>query len=202
MNSHRGHDPGALELARLLAKSLSAPLEFETVSRLLIELNRTLGHPRIFSEFSRPLSEDVRQRLIDQIYHPYRDRVTQLISGLSGFGAVVHLSIHSFTPIMHGKTRRTDLGLLFDPARTFELEFAQKWRSRLKRQFPEWAIHFNLPYRGTSDGFTTALRQQFPNRKYAGIELEVNQKFAAMPSAGWRRIQQGIAESLSNCHEW
>jgi len=40
LDSHRGHDPGALAMARSLARSLDATLLAATVSRLLVALNR------------------------------------------------------------------------------------------------------------------------------------------------------------------
>jgi hypothetical protein len=39
-------------------------------------------------------------------------------------------------------------------------------------------VRFNYPYLGKADGFTTFMRKQFP-KNYIGIEIEVNQKFAA-----------------------
>ena len=34
----------------------------------------------------------------------------------------------------------------------------------------------NYPDQGTSDGFTTALREQFSTEQYSGIEVETNQR--------------------------
>ncbi|WP_437185104.1 N-formylglutamate amidohydrolase [Planctomicrobium sp. SH668] len=197
LQSHRGYDPGALELARRFAKQFQAPLEFETRSRLLIELNRTLGHPCIFSEFSRTLPANVQTTLIDEIYLPYRQRVMDHFSVLTQTGPTLHLSVHSFTPVMNGKTRRTEIGLLFDPARTLESTISARWKKLLKKALPNRAIHFNLPYRGTSDGLTTALRKQFPEGKYAGIELEINQKFPLTDSVAWREIQTALLQTLA-----
>jgi predicted N-formylglutamate amidohydrolase len=196
LRTHRGYDPGALQLARRLSHALSAPLIFSTTSRLLVELNRTLGHPRLFSEFSRHLPETTRKKLVDAHYTPYRKAVTDEISRLARRSPVVHLSIHTFTPVMKERVRRTEIGLLFDPARRFETQLCQAWRRELRTELPLHTIHFNLPYRGTSDGFTVALRKQFPDACYAGIELEVNQKFPLGPSSAWRRLQQGIINSL------
>jgi hypothetical protein len=33
----------------------------------------------------------------------------------------------------------------------------------------------NYPYRGTSDGFTAALRKRYAEDSYLGLEIEVNQ---------------------------
>ena len=47
LDSHRGYDPGALIMARALATAFAAPLVTSTVSRLLVDLNRSVGHPRL-----------------------------------------------------------------------------------------------------------------------------------------------------------
>src|SRR3954454_24119921 len=46
LESHRGYDPGALQLGREIAAALDAPLVSANVSRLLVDLNRSIGHPR------------------------------------------------------------------------------------------------------------------------------------------------------------
>jgi predicted N-formylglutamate amidohydrolase len=46
LDSHRGWDPGALQMARALSTALRAPLVASTTSRLLVDLNRSAGHPR------------------------------------------------------------------------------------------------------------------------------------------------------------
>lgn len=196
LQSHRGHDPGALELARKLSRELKAPLHFSQTSRLLVELNRTLGHPRVFSEFTRDLPDEDRAALLREFYEPYRRAVEAEITHQLQRGPVVHVSVHSFTPVMNGKTRRTEIGLLFDPSRSAELEFCTRWKRSLKNHSPELAVHFNLPYRGTSDGFTTALRKLHPDPSYAGIEIEVNQKFPLSDAKTWRELQAVLSRTL------
>ena len=59
--THRGYDPGAQQMARALAVALHAPLVTATVSRLLIDLNRSLGHPRLHFEATRDLPAQALQ---------------------------------------------------------------------------------------------------------------------------------------------
>ncbi|HSO07438.1 MAG TPA: N-formylglutamate amidohydrolase, partial [Pelomicrobium sp.] len=75
LTSHRGYDPGALTLARELSAALDAPLVVSTVSRLLVDLNRSLHHPRLFSAATRDAPADVRAEIVDRHYLPYRDEV-------------------------------------------------------------------------------------------------------------------------------
>jgi predicted N-formylglutamate amidohydrolase len=46
--SHRGFDPGALVMATTLANACHAPFVASTTSRLLVDLNRSIGHPQSF----------------------------------------------------------------------------------------------------------------------------------------------------------
>src|SRR5205085_5679739 len=63
--SHRGFDPGALAMARMLAKCLDAELIFATVSRLVVELNRSSHNPRVFSAFMRKAPRSIRQQAFE-----------------------------------------------------------------------------------------------------------------------------------------
>jgi predicted N-formylglutamate amidohydrolase len=195
LESHRGYDPGTLELARAFAESLNAPLFFSTVSRLLIELNRTLGHRQLFSEWSRQLSGPEREQLIDEYYLPYRRRIESHVRGQAALLPVLHLSVHSFTSVWKGTVRQTEIGLLFDPSRIREREFCREWRDSIGIQLPGRVVHFNRPYRGTSDGLTVALRRAFRDDQYAGMELEVNQKLVADPVA-WDELKNKLTAAL------
>ena len=175
LHSHRGWDPGALDISQYLAKHLGAPLYYQPVTRLLIEMNRSLDSPELFSEFTRNLPSLQQQKIIQDYYHPYRDRLLTNISTLPK--PVVHLSIHSFTPVWKGEVRATDIGLLFDPDRKHEAMFCSTMQQSLNR-LGSFQIDFNKPYLGTDDGFTTSLRTLFDDESYIGIEVEVNQKYA------------------------
>jgi predicted N-formylglutamate amidohydrolase len=50
LDSHRGWDPGALPLGRQMASAFGAPLFASTTTRLLIDLNRSIGHRHLHSE--------------------------------------------------------------------------------------------------------------------------------------------------------
>ena len=176
LETHRGYDPGALDLFKEL-KKLSDFCHFQMVSRLLIESNRSLHHKQLFSEYSRELPSETKTELVETIYLPYRNEVEEFIFAAIKQGEeVLHLSIHSFTPVMDGQERNADIGLLYDPSRKEEKLICAALRRELLRIKPELKIRFNYPYMGKADGFTTWLRKKFP-KHYLGIELEVNQKF-------------------------
>jgi len=176
INSHRGWDPGALELAKHISAALGVTFFAFPYTRLLIEPNRSIGHPKLFSEFSRKLPGDEKDELIRSFYLPYRNKVqTEISTLIKKNGPVLHLSIHSFTPVLSGVTRDVDIGILYDPGRKTEKFVAGELKRSLKRKSDGFKIRMNQPYKGASDGFTTVLRKQFSEENYLGIELEVNQ---------------------------
>ena len=72
LETHRGWDPGALNLARRLAKTLDAPLIVSQTSRLLVDLNRSEHHRAVFSSISGALPKDEKKQILDAHYRPYR----------------------------------------------------------------------------------------------------------------------------------
>lgn len=192
LDSHRGWDPGALEIATFLSEKLHAPFYKCEETRLLVEANRSLTSSSLFSEYSNSLSQEEREEVLRQFYYPHRSGVEKWITEMNQ--NVLHLSIHTFTPVFNGAVRNVDIGLLFDPARLRELEFCSKYQRALSEILPTCNILFNEPYLGTDDGFTTHLRTLFNDGRYLGIEIEVNQKFNGTP--GKVLICQGLLEGL------
>ncbi|WKN30792.1 N-formylglutamate amidohydrolase [Porifericola rhodea] len=178
LQTHRGWDPGALLSAQLLSTKLDVPLVYSRISRLLIEMNRSLDTKDIFSSFSLPLEDGEKIKLIDQYYTPYRQKIKATIdSTLSSEDKCIHYSIHTFTPDWQGQSRPTDIGILFDPTRSFETEISLELKSKLAILLPGMQIDLNEPYKGTDDGLTTSLRNIYDDQLYAGIEIEINQKW-------------------------
>ena len=69
---HTGHDLGAAIYARQLARALHAPLFAAPVSRLLVDANRSLHHPRLHSVGLRHAPAKLRQEIVETYYLPYR----------------------------------------------------------------------------------------------------------------------------------
>jgi predicted N-formylglutamate amidohydrolase len=192
--SHRGWDPGTLELARLLARELRSTLLTTTWSRLLVEANRSPTNPRIWSEFTRGLPAEERERILGRYWSPHRQAVEAAVAGAARTGRVVHVSVHSFTPELDGVRRNADIGFLYDSRRRQEAGFCRRWAAAVHRLAPELRLRYNYPYRGTADGLTTWLRKRHPQTRYLGIELEINQALVA--GRGWRGLKQTVVGSL------
>ncbi|MCA9598534.1 MAG: N-formylglutamate amidohydrolase [Myxococcales bacterium] len=183
LDSHRGWDPGALQLARALRRRLDAPLFAGTVSRLVIDLNRSLHHPALVSRWTRDVP---RADLVAHYWQPFRSATREAIDAA---GSVVHLSCHSFTPRLGSEVRNADIGLLYDPARPREVALVRRIHALLG---DELRVRRNYPYRGTADGHTQSLRRSLPKSRYIGIEVELSQaRLDAIP-----RVARAIARAV------
>lgn len=180
--SHRGWDIGALGVANRLAARLAAPLVCSTVTRLLVDLNRSADRPDTLSEYTRGLSDLARAEVLARHYHPHRQTVLRIVEAATSAGhTVVHLGIHSCTDELHGQTRELEVSLLFDEARSREAAFCRDVQIELRRLDDRIRCPFNVPYRGSDDGLTTTLRGLHDPSVYLGIEIEVRQSLITQP---------------------
>jgi len=195
--SHRGWDPGALTLAKALARTFDAPLHASTTTRLLVDLNRSPGHAQQFSEITRDLPPAERHAIASRYYEPHRQRLEAAIAAHVAAGEqVIHIASHSFTPVLDGAVRRADVAWLYDPRRRSEFRVSRHWRRSLQMRRHDLQLRLNYPYRGRSDGLTMRFRRRFSDDSYVGIELEVNQRFAAAGGRQWQRLRGDIIAAL------
>lgn len=187
LSSHEGWDPGAFLIAKQISKNLNCLLFSCQITRLLIEANRSEDSPQLFSRFSSDLPKSEKEALLEKIYRPYRNTIQTAIA--SAPKPVLHFSVHTFTPVLNGEERKVDIGLLFDPDRKMESGICRHLSEYLLTRLGKMSIKFNEPYKGIDDGFTTYLRAKFSDAEYAGIELEVNQK--------WKNRQTEISTSMA-----
>lgn len=179
LNSHKGIDFGALDVFGILSGKFADFSLSSKVSRLLVEVNRSINSLSLFSAYSQQMPVKAKEKILNNYYHPYRKKITDKVKEFVYSGNnVLHISVHSFTPVLNGEIRKNDIGLLFDPDNKMEQYCCNAWKKTIEKIRPDMVVMFNYPYLGTTDGLTKTLREAFPE-KYAGIELEINQKYYA-----------------------
>ncbi|MCJ8273747.1 MAG: N-formylglutamate amidohydrolase [Psychrosphaera sp.] len=190
LTTHEGWDIGVPEVVEALGKRLDVVPHLGEYSRLLVDLNRSAHHRRLFSSYTKPLSKQQRDEIKCLYYRPYRDAVHQNVLDVSAEHRAVHLSIHSFTPEYDGVVRQCYIGLLYDPSRPLESEFALSFQEDLARLLPGIKVRRNYPYTGVQDGIIPALRNRFDGDQYFGLEIEFNQALFDRPDyqADWMTI--------------
>lgn len=199
LQAHIAWDPGTKEIARACARALGCPCHLGRYSRLLVDLNRSLHHPKLMASRSfsiaipgnQHITPEERRRRIERYHAPYRESVRgDIESILARARQCVHLSMHSFTPVVEGAVRSADIGILYDPRSPLESALARPIVARLRRQ--GFHVRRNYPYKGISDGLATHFRRSFAGSQYAGLEIEFNQALLLDP----RRVQ-GLARRFA-----
>jgi len=183
LKTHRAYDIGAVQVFRKLVKFAKPEFYCEgKFSRLFVDLNRTITNKSAFSEYLR--NNENAKAEATTYWKEYRTTIEKFVDSAlkpktraaKSEPTIIHLGIHSFTPVLNGKVRSTDIGILFDPTRPQERAYANVVKAEIKRLYPAMKVRFNYPYKGSSDGLTTTLRKKF-GPQYVGIEIEINQKF-------------------------
>lgn len=197
LQTHRGYDIGAEDVFNALSGILKPVCARKgSHSRLAIDLNRNSDLHHRYSEWTEGASDAEKARL-ENIWKEFRSSFLQdcrRILARQTSSTVLHLSIHSFTPVWNGKPRNADLGILYDPARKRERDLAAEWKRNLGKLFPSIRVRFNYPYLGKTDGHATSLRKLLPEASYLGFEVEWNQAFLGRTAP--EEVARCIAETL------
>ena len=183
--SHRGYDIGAYKIFSILVKRLKPDFHSASkFSRLVVDMNRSSTSKSFYSEYTSSLPSTVKARMLS-LWEKYREKIESFVAGKipekqrkaakEAPLKVIHLGIHSFTPVLNGVERDADVGILYDPSRPSEAKIAEILIKNILDREPSLRIRKNYPYLGKSDGLTTTLRQKF-GPSYAGLEIEINQK--------------------------
>jgi predicted N-formylglutamate amidohydrolase len=123
LDRHIAYDIGAAEVARALAAQLGAPAVLSAFSRLVIDPNRGVDDPTLVMRYSDGAivpgnayadAAEIARR-VARLWAPYRNEIAATIDVMTATGeppAVI--SIHSFTSLWRGLSRRWKIGVLWD----------------------------------------------------------------------------------------
>jgi len=146
LNSHRGWDIGAAEVARKISGQLESPLIMQCYSRLVIDCNRPP-----FTAESIPYSSDCvdipgninashseKAERVREIFDPMDRAITTLFETPRR----ATFSIHSFTPELGGKSRPWHAGFLTRES----MNTARCLIQALASRHPDLTLAINQPY--------------------------------------------------------
>jgi predicted N-formylglutamate amidohydrolase len=176
LEQHIAWDLGAAEVAGRLAGQLDARVIYSGYSRLVVDVNRNGIAGGAVSALSDGilvpgnlgLSEADRQQRMSGLFQPYHEAVANTLGGLTrGTIVPVLLSIHSFTPFLHGLFRPWDIGILWDKDPRIAVPLLARLRSHW-----DLAIGDNLPYSGMHPAdHTIDLHGEAGGLAHVGIEI-------------------------------
>jgi predicted N-formylglutamate amidohydrolase len=198
---HIAWDPGALPVARDVARRLDAPLCWPDISRLVIDCNRAPDAADLCLATSegrevpgnRSLTATERTSRLTAVHVPYHDAIGELLDRRKADGLPTALiAIHSFTPVYLGRSRPWQVGVVFGEDR----RLADPIIRRLKED-PTLSVGINEPYAPEDGVFYTLRRHAGPGRLPA-VMIEIrNDEIADVASQRrWADRLAGIFESL------
>ncbi len=123
LESHIAWDPGALAVSQFLSERLDATLFYQRFSRLIYDCNRPpeadAAMPSVSEVYEIPgnsgLTDEDRSARTQAVYYPFRDGLSNLIESRKRAGRpTILVTMHSFTPVYHGKPRSVEVGILHD----------------------------------------------------------------------------------------
>ena len=184
--AHIAWDPGALAVSRDLAQRLDAVLIHAPVSRLVYDCNRAPDMPGAMPARSEihdvpgniALSSAERLARTEAVYLPWANGLHTLIAKRIALGLrPVVVTIHSFTPIYHGKPRRVEFGVIHDadPHLAIAILNAAQKLTRLQTEL-------NAPY-SAADDVTHTLRVQATPYGLPNAMLEIRNDLIATAEA-------------------
>ncbi|RLJ58864.1 putative N-formylglutamate amidohydrolase [Litoreibacter meonggei] len=181
LDTHVAWDPGAAILARKLSDAFDAPLIEARFSRLVYDCNRPPDAPSAMPADTEvcaipgnaKITKAERQTRTREIYEPFHVAVTETLNRHRSAGRTpVLITVHSFTPVFHGKARDVEIGLLHGQD------------DRLARAMMEAIEHApydtraNEPY-GPEDGVLHSIEKHLTNDPMPYVMIEIRNDLLA-----------------------
>lgn len=198
LNRHIAWDIGAESVSRKMSELLDAPLVLQRFSRLAYDCNRppdSRDAMPVMSETTRipgneNLTPERRFERIEEIYRPFHAAVARLLDRRAAQGiASLFVTIHSFTPVYKGVSRKLDLGILHDrDARLADLMLG------LFARIKDIVVRRNEPY-GPEDGVCHTLNLHAGIRGLLNVMIEIRNDLIIHES-GQRQWAERLADML------
>ena len=154
LSTHIAYDIGAAAVTRALAKDYGTPAVLGSWSRLLIDLNRGTDDPTLVMKLSdgniipgnrNADAAEVALR-IARFHAPYHVAIDAELDRIGGDAVII--SMHSFTPSWKARSRKWEVGVLYDRDR----RLATPLMARLAEA--GFTVGDNEPYSGALEGDT------------------------------------------------
>lgn len=199
LQSHVAWDPGALALSNSLSGALDATLVAARFSRLVYDCNRppeaVSAMPSDTEACHVPGNVEIpavdRLARTIEIYFPFHAELSRVIAAKRALGVrPIIATIHSFTPIFHGKPRDVEIGFLHGVDR----RLASEMLSFTKTQ-STYDVRLNEPY-APKDGVLHSIEKQLDDVSLPHVMIEVRNDLLAEPDR-LADISNLLSQSLS-----
>ena len=201
MQTHCALDIGAGAVTRLLSRRLVLPAVLAGYSRLVVDCNRRLDDPSAFPASidgvvvpgNQQLTHADRQVRADALYWAYHHAVRDQLGLLESIArAPALIAVHSFAPILIGKHRPWDIGVLWDKDPRMPVPLIEGLR-----KIPDLVVGDNEPYSGRhAHDFTVDHHAEAEGLPHVGIELRQDLIDTDAGAAHWAELLAGVLEPI------
>ena len=195
---HIAWDIGAARVTEIVSELLDAQAILSSYSRLVIDLNRSLQDataiPALTDGVLVPGNLSLPPELCEQraaaFYWPYHNAVSALLEASLRRGRMPALvSIHSFTPVMHGLDRPWDMGFLWDKDPRLAVPLIRQLRNH-----SDLRVGDNEPYSGRYPAdFTVDYHGERSDLPHVGVEIRQDH---IGDELGQQRMARALAGAL------
>lgn len=177
LERHVAYDIGIAPVTKALADAFDAPAVFSHFSRLIVDPNRQLNDPTLAPEISddtpvpanRNLDPAALEQRLQSFFWPYHTAVREQLNRMQATGTCpVLVSMHSFTPVMRGRQRPWEIGILWDSDPRLPVPLMRALEVR------NWTVGDNEPYSGR-DGHGYTQHVHGDRRGLANALIELRQ---------------------------
>jgi predicted N-formylglutamate amidohydrolase len=174
---HIAWDPGALPVSLRMVDLLDAPLIHSTVSRLVIDCNRTHEAPDLIPKVSehtqipgnQVVGDNDRATRIAAFHTPFHAAIGELLDARAAAGReTILVAMHSFTPVYKGVERPWPIGLIHGVDTTY----TRAVFAALQAADPDLYVGWNEPY-AALNGVTYTLEHHGDGRGLASTMIEI-----------------------------
>ena len=210
LERHIAWDIGAAGVARTLSARLDATLVLQRYSRLVADCNRAPSAADFVVELSEdtviPGNQGLNEAAIDaravEIFHPYHDRIHDLLEARSAAGRLtVAVSVHTCTPVYHGVHRPWHVGVMYE----HDDRLARSMLTVLREEGEEagLVVGDNEPYDMTSDkDYSLPRHGQGRGLLHVGFEIRQDLVDSEPGQREWaQRMEWVLRESLGRLKE-
>lgn len=174
LRDHIGWDIGAATVTEELSRQLRAPAILSAASRLLVDCNRDRSDADLIPAEScgipipgnARIEDGDRVERLQRFYAPYHTAVDAVARANPN---ALLLSVHTFTPELHGRPRPFDVGVLFDAYDDLAAALADGVAAA------GLDVRMNEPYSGL-DGLIFSARSHGRQHGLRYLELEINNR--------------------------
>ena len=197
---HLAVDIGAGPVTESLAKSLGVTAVVHNYSRLVVDCNRQLMDPSAFLQYgdgilvpgNRNLHQDDKDLRASALYWPYHYTIDEQVQRLRKAGPPpAFISIHSFTPVLNGESRKWEMGILWDKDERLRHIFLEGLRDA------GYLVGDNEPYSGKApQDFTIDHHAEEIGLPHIGIEIRQDLIDDAPGVADISKVMHNIIASI------